>query len=308
MQGQFSYLGYDALVTLVTLRSAMSDTKFETYDMSRDDSLFISFLYKTFPGRLLLSIIIRPIFSKFFGFIMSSGISKPFISGFVKKNNIDLSEYKDVRYSSFNEFFWREIKEEFRPVCPNADDLVAPCDGKLSAYKITDDSVFEIKKSHYDITSLLADGQLAEDFSGGICLIFRLMPVDYHRYCYIDDCEVVSRKKIKGVLHTVRPIAMRRYRIFAQNSREYAVLKTKNLGKVVQMEVGALCVGKIINNDGENHFSRGQERGMFEFGASTVVMLFQKDAVLVDDVIFENTQHDMETVVRMGSRIGGVNF
>ena len=284
----------------------MSNAKFETYDMSRDDNLFISFLYKTLPGRLLLSIIIRPIFSRFLGFLMSSGISRPLISGFVKKNNIDLSEYKDVEYSSFNEFFWREIREEFRPIFPNADDVIAPCDGKLTAYKITPESVFEIKKSHYDITSLLVDRQLAEDFSGGICLIFRLTPDDYHRYCYIDDGEVVSRKKIRGVLHTVRPIAMQRYRIFAQNSREYAVLQTKHLGKVVQMEVGALFVGKIINNDGENNFSRGQERGMFEFGASTIVMLFQKDAIVVDDVIFENTRRDMETVVRMGSRIGVV--
>ena len=274
--------------------------------MSRDDNLFISFLYKTLPGRLLLSIIIRPIFSKFFGFIMSSGISKPFISGFVKKNNIDLNEYKDARYSSFNEFFWREIKDEFRPIFPDADGVVAPCDGKLTAYRITDESVFEIKNSHYDITSLLVDKQLAGDFSGGICLIFRLTPDDYHRYCYIDDGEVVSRKKIRGVLHTVRPIAMQRYKIFAQNSREYAVLQTKHLGKVVQMEVGALFVGKIINNDAESAFIRGQERGMFEFGASTVVMLFQKDAIVVDDVIFENTRRDLETVVRMGARIGGV--
>ena len=285
----------------------MSKDAFETYDMSRDNSLFISFLYKTLPGRLLLSIIIRPIFSKFFGFIMSSGISKPLISGFVRKNNIDLSEYKDVQYSSFNEFFWREIKEEFRPIPPNAGDVIAPCDSKLTAYQITDESVFKIKNSLYDTNSLLADKELAEDFSGGICLIFRLMPDDYHRYCYIDDGEVVSRKKIRGVLHTVRPIAMQRYKIFAQNSREYAVLQTKNLGKVVQMEVGALFVGKILNNDVDNSFTRGQERGMFEFGASTVVMLFQKDAIVVEDVIFENTRDNKETIVRMGMRIGGVN-
>ena len=283
----------------------MNSSKFETYNMSRDDNLSISFLYKTLPGRLLLTIIIRPVFSRFFGFLMSSGISKPFISVFVKKNNIDLNEYKDAKYSSFNDFFSREIKEELRPIFPYAHDVIAPCDGKLTVYKVTDESIFEIKNSMYDLTGLLQDKKLAEDFSGGICLIFRLTPDDYHRYCYIDDGEVISSKKIKGVLHTVRPIALGRYKIFAQNSREYAVLQTKNLGKVVQMEVGALFVGKIINNS-EKEFLRGQERGMFEFGASTIIMLFQRDKISVDDVIFENTRDNKETVVKMGSRIGGV--
>ena len=283
----------------------MKNAKFETYNMSRDDNLSISFLYKTLPGRLLLTIIIRPVFSRFFGFLMSSGISKPCISVFVKKNNIDLSEYKDVKYSSFNDFFSREIKDGHRLIFPNAHDVVAPCDGKLTAFKVTEKSIFEIKNSMYDLTGLLQDKKLADDFSGGICLIFRLTPDDYHRYCYIDDGEVISSKKIRGVLHTVRPIALGRFKIFAQNSREYAVLQTKNLGKVVQMEVGALFVGKIINNM-ENIFVRGQERGMFEFGASTIIMLFQRDKISVDDVIFENTRDNKETVVKMGSRIGGV--
>lgn len=182
--------------------------------------------------------------------------------------------------------------------------MIAPCDGRLTAYPITGKCVFRIKNSVYDVGSLLANEQLADEFIDGICLIFRLTPDDYHRYSYIDNGEVVSEKKIKGVLHTVRPVALQRYNVYAQNAREYTVLKMENFGKVIQMEVGALFIGRIVNHRTCGVFKRGQEKGMFEFGGSTIVILFQKNTIIVDENIAKNTQNNKETVVRMGNKIG----
>jgi len=278
--------------------------KFETYHTSRKDSLSISFLYSTLPGRIVLRLLIKPTVSKFPGFLMNTGISKIYIRRFIKVNNIDLSEYRSVKYKSFNDFFIRGLKDGARPISANPQDVISPCDGKLSAYKIQADNVFHIKKSMYDISSLIKDEELAAEFVGGTCLIFRLMPNDYHRYCFIDDGKIVSWKRIKGVLHTVRPIAFKRYSIYTQNSREYVVLDTKNFGKVIQMEVGALFIGRITNDMGISEFTRGQEKGYFEFGGSTIVMLFQANKVKVDETIYKNTKLNFETVIKMGNVIG----
>jgi phosphatidylserine decarboxylase len=43
---------------------------------------------------------------------------------------------------------------------------------------------------------------------------------------------------------------------------------------------------------------------MFEFGGSTIVMLFQKDKVIINETIIKNSQQDKETVVKMGVKIG----
>ena len=282
----------------------MDKKEFETYDMSGKENLGISFLYKALPGRIFLCLLVKPIISKLFGFVMDSGVSRFLIPSYVKNNNICLDDYKDIKYKSFNDFFIREVKEGGRPISANTSEVIAPCDGKLTAYPITADSVFRIKNSVYSISSLLQDEQLAADFIDGICLIFRLMPDDYHRFCYIDDGEVISQKTIKGVLHTVRPIALQRYSIYTQNSREFVVLQTKNFGKVVQMEIGALFVGRIVNRRATGSFVRGEEKGLFEVGGSTIVMLYQKNMVTIEKIIYENTQQNKETIVKMGNKIG----
>jgi len=270
----------------------------------RFDDLFMKFLYNTAFGRAILKLLISVFVSKLAGWVLSSPISRIFIGGYIKNSNIDMSEYEEAKYRSFNDFFIREIKQGCRSFSGDMLDLPAPCDGKLTAYSITTDSLFHIKKSVYDINGLLQDNELASEFMGGICLVFRLTPDDYHRYCFVDDGEILLHKKIKGVFHTVRPIALGRYKVFTQNAREYTVMQTKNFGKVIQIEVGAMFVGKISNLKTEGVFTRGEKKGVFEFGGSTVMMLFQKDAVLLDETIFLSTASDKETVVKMGCKIG----
>ena len=277
---------------------------FETVEMLDADSIAISFLYKTIPGRVILKLLIRPTVSKLAGSILKSPATRIFISGFVKRNSINMEEYQNARYRSFNDFFIREIREEFRPFPENKHDVATPCDGKLTAHPITTDSVFHIKNSKYSVCDLLQDSQLAADYTDGVCLIFRLTPDDYHRYSFIDDGEIIDRKRIKGILHTVRPIAHQRCSVFCRNSREYTVIQTTNFGKIVQIEVGAIFVGRITNYNDCREIKRGGEKGMFQFGGSTVIMLFQKGAITVDDAIYENTIQNKETKVRMGCKIG----
>jgi len=282
----------------------MEARKFETVEISGKDSRSINFLYHTSVGRGVLRVLVNPACSKMCGVLLDSRASRVLIPGFVRHNRIEMQEYQDVKYRSFNDFFTREVKDGGRPISQKAEDLIAPCDGKVTAYPITEDSVFFIKNSMYSVAGLLADRQLAAEYAGGCCVILRLSPDDYHRYCYLDDGELLQERRIKGVLHTVRPIAFERYKVFIQNAREFALLKTKNFGKVVQMEVGALLIGRIKNHRGKTHFVRGEERGMFEFGGSTVVLLFQKDTVCIHDRFFQNTAENKETIVLMGDLLG----
>jgi len=282
----------------------MNARDLKTVEISRRDNLFIRFLYNTAPGRIALRLFITRTVSKAVGVFMDSRASRLMIRWFIRSNRIDMSEYVSKKYSSFNDFFTRKTKEGRRTFSKVLSDLPAPCDGKLTAYNIAANSAFQIKGSVYTLNSLLKDRALADEFAGGVCLIFRLTPDDYHRYSFVDDGEVVSRKRIKGVLHTVRPIACRYCNVYAQNTREYVVMNTKRFGKAVQMEVGALFVGRISNRPLRDSFKRGEEKGMFEFGGSTIVMLFQKDAVTIDDAIYENTRRNRETVVKMGCKIG----
>ena len=87
-----------------------------------------------------------------------------------------MEEYVDARYKSFNDFFVREVKDGLRPLPNSNSDLAAPCDGKLTVYPISTDRVFSIKHSSYTIDDLLECRELADEFSDGLCLIFRLSP------------------------------------------------------------------------------------------------------------------------------------
>ena len=277
--------------------------RFPTLEIRERDSAGANFLYHTGCGRLLLQVLIRPTVSKALGAFLDTGLSRHLVGPFVKHTKLDLSDYPQVSYRSFNDFFTRQVKDGRRPVDMEPQTLVAPCDGKLTAYPITEEAMFDIKHSVYCVKDLLRDEELAKEFQGGTCLIFRLTPDDFHRYSFMDDGMVLQSKTVPGVLHTVRPIAFRRYPIFSENAREFALLDTANFGRVIQMEVGALFVGRIVNHP-LTVFVRGQEKGKFEFGGSTVVLLLQKDAAVIDEEILQNTRDGLESIVRLGMPIG----
>ena len=274
-------------------------------DSIKESSGILKFLYNTVLGRTVLKVITSPTISKIGGAYMDSKLSTIHINGFIKNNNIDMSQYEKAKYKSFNEFFTRKILPEKRPVCKDEDVLISPCDGRLSAYRINSDSQFYIKKSRYRVQDLIQDSKAGVDYNGGTCLILRLCVDDYHRYGNIDDGVILENKYIKGKLHTVRPIAVNRYPVFVQNSREYTIIKTKNFGRVAQIEVGALMIGKIKNHLKSGSVIKGTEKGMFLYGGSTIVLLFEKDKVCIPEKYFEETENDREVIVKYGSKIGG---
>ncbi len=261
-------------------------------------------LYGNMFGRLLLKPLVRPSVSQLAGKLLSTKASCILIRPFIKKNGIDMSQFEDTKYESYNEFFSRKIRPEARLIDKNPKHLISPCDCKLTAIPIRMDRKFSLKNSEYTVASLLKNNQLAKEYEGGYALIFRLTVDDYHRYCYIADGTKTDNVFIPGVLHTVNPIANDYFPIYKENSREYTILRTKEFGDVIVMEVGALLVGKIVNHHGRGEVLRGQEKGYFQFGGSTIVLLIKDNMVKMDKDILRNSHFGIETVVKMGEKIG----
>ncbi len=266
----------------------------------------LKFLYYNRLGAPVLRLMTSRWVSKLAGRYLDGRLSRGKIKKYIKKHGIDMSQFIDEKYKSFNAFFTRRIKPELRPFDTEPTALVSPCDAKLSAYEITRDGVFNIKGFDYTVESLLRNAELAEKFIGGLCLVFRLTVTDYHRYFFFDGGVADGNTFIKGRLHTVQPAALEKRRVFTENCREYTVLETDNFGTAVQVEVGAMMVGRIVNDVKSGRFERGDEKGRFEFGGSTVVLLLQKDKAALDPEFFANTALDRETVVKCGERIGKV--
>ncbi len=264
----------------------------------------LEFLYQTILGRVILKILTWPMLSGGIGRFMDSRLSEWIIPAFIQKNNIDMSEYQVEEYRSFNDFFCRRIRPELRPIDARKDVLIAPCDGLLRVYPIQDDLVIPVKESHYRISDLLRDRDLAQKYHDGTCLVFRLCVHHYHRYCYPDSGIKTRNIYIPGVLHTVRPVALREVPVFTENSREYTMVCSDHFGDIIQMEVGAMLVGKIDNYHAEALVSRGEEKGRFLYGGSTIILLLEKGAAEINSEILHATENGQEVEVKMGQAIG----
>lgn len=262
-----------------------------------------SFLYKNVVGNIVLSLANKRFVSRIAGKYMDSKYSVKYIEPFIKSNNIDMSDYPKESYKSFNQFFSRKIVSGKRPCSKVSGDLVSPCDSKVLVYKIDDNLSFSIKGKKYTVERILRDKVLANEYKNGYFLVFRLSVDDYHRYSYIDNGTLLDNKKINGRFHTVGPIAFEHFKVFCENQREYSVLQTENFDKIVQMEVGAMMVGKIVNHN-LRKFKRGIEKGYFLFGGSTVVLMFKEGIVEIDSDIIGNSRNCIETKVKALETIG----
>lgn len=269
----------------------------------KEDRL-LRFLYGNAFGRMLLKPMIQPWVSKLAGKFLCTRASKVFIKSFIRKHQIDMNAFEPVKYSNYNEFFSRRIRPEMRPVDQDPGHFISPCDCKLTCLPIEEGLHFTLKHTEYTLSSLLKDEALAKQFAGGQLLIFRLTVDDYHRYCFNADGRISEAVRIPGVFHTVNPLANDHFPIYKENTREYCILSTEAFGDILVMEVGATLVGKIVNHGQIGDVCRGQEKGYFQFGGSTVIQLLKKDAVQIDADILKNSRENIETIVRMGEKIG----
>lgn len=265
---------------------------------------FLEKMYGSTVGRILLKPLVNPIVSKIGGYLLDSKISVLAIEPFIKSHGIRREDYEKKTYYSYNDFFTRKLRQGARTIDETPEHLISPCDSRLSVYPINENNVVSIKHTHYTVSELLKNETLAKRYEGGFLWVFRLCVDDYHRYIYVDDGAEFARNTIHGVLHTVNPVANDVYPIYKENTREYSLLKSAHFGTVLMMEVGALMVGKIENRPEIGSVKRGQEKGNFAFGGSTIVLMTQKDRVMPDRDLLENSKKGIETRVFLGEKIG----
>ena len=259
----------------------------------------LEFLYHTVVGRILLkAFVCRRVYSKLNGIWMRSSFSVRRIKPFVREYGVNLSACEKTDFKSFDDFFTRK----YRWSCSaGAQELIAPCWGRLAAYGIDKGLILRIKDSVYTLPELVDNRLELSQYEGGVCLVYRLALEDCHRYYFCDDGRVLHMGEIAGVLHTVRPIS-KEYRVFSKNHRVYTLMRTAHFGDMVQIEVGALQIGKI-NNHELTTFARMEEKGYFSYGGSTIIQLFLPGVISVDEDIRKHSNQGVEVLVSAGEKI-----
>ena len=277
------------------------DRKTKTYeDIVQYGAGKLDFLYNNPVGRIFLGIAVSPFVSNVYASKNAKKSSVKKIPAFIKEHNIDMSDFEDREYKSFTDFFTRKIRYGKRPVDMTPGALISPADSKLLVYEIEKDTSMRIKGRTYTVDEILADAENAKEFAGGYALVFRLTVDDYHRFCYPDKGCLISKRFIKGKLHTVSPVS-KNHKIYMENTRLVNLLKTEKFGTIAYIEVGAMLIGRIVDN-GTDVFEKGQEKGYFEPGGSTVIIMVRN--VEIDKDIMEQSASGIETKVRYGERIG----
>ncbi|KZP00337.1 hypothetical protein CALVIDRAFT_476192 [Calocera viscosa TUFC12733] len=232
---------------------------------------------------------------------------------FIAFHKLNLKEVADPlsSYKTFNQFFYRKLKDGARPVTEpeNPKRLVSPADCRMMAFEsVTHATKLWIKGRGFTVQKLLGDaykGQ-AEKYEGGALGIFRLAPQDYHRFHSPVDGTIGPMKYIAGEYYTVNPQAIRTsLDVYGENARKIVPIDSPVFGRVMAVCIGAMMVGSIITTvkEGEN-VARGQEFGYFAFGGSTIVLLFEKGALEWDEDLLINGRSSLETLVRMGMGVG----
>ena len=261
-------------------------------------------LYRSRVGNGLLNRLSRSRLTALAGRFMDSRPSRLLIRPFVRMNHLDLSDYPAGPWGSFNAFFTRPVLPGRRPIQAGDEVFVSPSDGYARALVITPGGELQVKGKPCTIEALLDDQALAARYAGGWCVVVRLAPDNYHRYCYPTDGTQRSSRALPGVYHMVRAEALEQHPVYAVNAREYAVLDTPAFGNVIFIEVGALMVGRICNHPVTGSFVKGQEKGYFAFGGSTILLLLEPGAITLCPELLETIKTGGELPVRQGQTMG----
>ena len=273
---------------------------------------WIKRLYGTLIGRAISTLIAAPPFSRLYGWLQDRPKSKRKVKPFIEQFDINMNDFLPEEgrteadpYSTFNMFFTRRVTDTARPFA-QGEQFPAPCDARYFAYAaLNDDVSVPVKGSCFKASALLNHADWNGVFDNGPGFIARLCPVDYHRFHFPDAGRVLDSWRISGALHSVNPWALAfREDIFMINEREVTILETEHFGKLAYVEVGATCVGKIQQTHHEETFERGDEKGMFLFGGSTVIVLGEPGKWAVDDRILNHTTEGVEAYLKMGESLG----
>jgi phosphatidylserine decarboxylase len=261
-------------------------------------------LYQTAAGSFLADRVLSGHWlSRLYGKLESSPLSRSKIEPFIRDFSINMDEYEEGPFPSFNDFFIRRFKPGKRPFIADPQRMAAPAEARYLAFdKIDLDQTFPIKGLELSPELLLGGESKARPFVGGALMIARLCPTDYHRFHFPDSGKVVEHYRIPGGLHSVNPLALR-YKgdILVTNERHVTLLETENFGLLAYIEVGALCVGKIVQSHSlQGAFRRGDEKGYFLFGGSTVIVVGQPGVWSPDPDLLQHTKKGQEVFVKLG--------
>jgi phosphatidylserine decarboxylase len=231
----------------------------------------------------------------------------PFIEKYALK--IDSFEKKVGDFTSFNDFFSRKLKPSARPISPKPNTISAPVDGRHLAYaNMNDLSPFFVKGETMRVGELTLDPKLERKFFGGSALISRLCPADYHRFHFPFGGIPEKTFLVGRVYSSVNPIAMGgEVATFLMNKRMSTLLRTETCGDILITEIGATGIGSIRQTfTPEKSVLKGEEKGYFEFGGSTVITIFEKGRVKFSEDVLENTARGTETYILTGDEIATI--
>lgn len=270
---------------------------------------FIKWAYHALSGKLCHFFLYRlSLFSRLLGWYFDSKSSKKKVAQAIKDLNIDTSEFllKDgetdpvSQYSSFNDFFYRHLKDDVRPFNEDENEVCCPADGRVLVYpNANQDSTFPVKGCETRLSELFEEE--VKEFENCDVAVVRLCPADYHRFHFPCSGEVTNQKSLKGQYHSVNPVALNAVNdVFILNKRDTAVIKNDIFGSVGYVEVGAFGVAGIEQTYQENKVSKMQEKGYFKFGGSTVVLVFEAGKVTFCDDLLEKSKDGIETLVKVG--------
>jgi phosphatidylserine decarboxylase len=273
---------------------------------------WLRLMYDNPAGKLFLWLIVkRAIFSHYYGWQMNKRLSAARVLPFIVKYDLNANEFakSPFDYRNFNEFFFRALKKEARPISQEPGVVIFPADARHLAFENVDEADgFYAKGAKFTLAELLGSADLAEKFRGGSMVISRLCPVDYHRFHFCVSGKPDDPELIRGHLFSVSPIALRRrVEYLVMNKRMKTLIETENAGTVVQMEVGATNVGSIKQTFITGRpVVQGEEKGLFKFGGSCVITLFQAGVIQLDEDLLRESRNYTETYARMGDRMGVV--
>jgi phosphatidylserine decarboxylase len=272
---------------------------------------FLSLFYGSAWGRFITDALWSRMFvSRIYGLPSYMSWSRRCIDAFVRQNDVPMDEVAVPAggFTSFNDFFIRRLKPGARPLPTDPEALIAPADSRLKTFSLNSQTILDIKGHRLTVTDLVVSDEVVPQFSDGVCLQFRLAPRDYHRFGYICDGVQGEIHNVPGRLYSVSPLALAfRPSIWGQNFRQWCVIESDTLGPVLDIDVGATGVGSIVqNNPAGGPCKRGAEKGYFQLGGSTVLIILQSGRVELDPDITEYSNRGIETLVRYGEKIGRI--
>lgn len=266
----------------------------------------LRFLYGTRRGGLLTWLLAarRPM-SALYGRLQRAGRSRGQIERFAARLGIDPAEAEKTlgEYACLDEFFARRLRPGARPVDPDPAHVVSPADGRALAWEAFPPAL-TVKRSRVSLAALVDEPALAAEFAGGPTLLVRLAPADYHRFHFPAEGVCGATRVLAGGLHSVHPIALAAGAPSLLNARTVTRLESDGFGPLLLIEVGAMLVGTIEQTYAPGRVARGAEKGTFHFGGSTVLVLARAGRVRWDDDLLASTADGIETLVRMGTRVG----